>query len=430
MDPFAILLVGIVIVVGGILLLRLHAFLALTLAALAVGALTPAAAVTWFERTENAGKFVAPPAGETDDDKLLGVEDGDGQPLPLRFRPAKKQIIGPGSSLYAFSGQPSQRADQPLALLVGLGPEGSQEPASKVQVLRVVSGQVTAGDMAAGQIAWRRASETAKLTVAERVAVGFGSTCAKIGILIAMAAIIGKCLLESGAADRIIRSALRLVGEARASLAFLVSGFALGIPVFFDTVFYLMIPLGKALRMRTGRNYLLSILTITAGASMAHSLVPPTPGPLLVAGELGVNLGLMILGGCFVGSFSAAFGYFYAHWINRKIEIPLRDSEDISLKELEKLAAADESQLPPTWLSLLPILLPVILIGGGTLLDPKVTGIELGATAKTLVKTFSNKNVALVISGSRGAVDAGLDQARQPPRPGRQRADRAGLRRA
>ena len=70
-----------------------------------------------------------------------------------------------------------------------------------------------------------------------------------------------------------------------------------------------MMPLGKAMRMRTGRNYLLFILTIVAGASMAHSLVPPTPGPLLVAEELGIDVGLMILAGCGIGlcSSTAAF---------------------------------------------------------------------------------------------------------------------------
>ena len=116
-----------------------------------------------------------------------------------------------------------------------------------------------------------------------------------------MASIIGSCLLKSGAADRIVRSMLRLLGEKQAPFSFLGSGFLLGIPVFFDTVFYLMIPLGKAMCMRVGKNYLLYILAIVTGAAMAHSLVPPTPGPLFVANELGVDLGVMILAGCVVG---------------------------------------------------------------------------------------------------------------------------------
>ncbi len=125
-----------------------------------------------------------------------------------------------------------------------------------------------------------------------------------------MAAIIGKCLLDSGAADKIVRSALKLFGERGAPGAFVSSGFLLDIPVFFDTVFYLMVPLGKALRVRTGRNYLLYVLTIVCGATMAHSLVPPTPGPLFVAESLGVDLGLMILCGCVVGLFASTTGHY------------------------------------------------------------------------------------------------------------------------
>ena len=73
-------------------------------------------------------------------------------------------------------------------------------------------------------------------------------------------------------------------------------------------------PLGKAMRMQTGKNYLLYILTIVAGATMAHSLVPPTPGPLTVVGFFDgeVKIGEMILGGLVVGIVTVTVGYFYA----------------------------------------------------------------------------------------------------------------------
>jgi GntP family gluconate:H+ symporter len=200
-----------------------------------------------------------------------------------------------------------------------------------------------------------------------RVVNAFGDTAAKIAILIAMASIIGKCLLDSGAADRIVRSALKLFGERAAPLSFVVSGFTLAIPVFFDTVFYLMIPLGKAMRLRTGRNYMLYVLSIVAGGTMAHSLVPPTPGPLFVAEELGVDLGMMILAGCLLGIFTAGSGYLFAVWLNRRWDLPLRGSAEMSLDDLEQLAQRPESELPPLSMSLLPILLPVVLIGGQTI---------------------------------------------------------------
>ena len=100
------------------------------------------------------------------------------------------------------------------------------------------------------------AAETENLvdqTFGERVARGFGNTAAKIGILIAMAAVIGACLLESGAADRIVRSTLGVFGVRRTPYAFVSSGFLLAIPVFFDTVFYLLIPIAKAMGLRPSR---------------------------------------------------------------------------------------------------------------------------------------------------------------------------------
>ncbi len=239
------------------------------------------------------------------------------------------------------------------------------------------------------------AAKQADKSIGNRIAEGFGDTCTSIGILIAMAAIIGKCLLDSGAADRIVRTALGWFGERAAPLAFMLSGFTLGIPVFFDTVFYLMIPLGKAMQMRTGRNYLLYVLTIVCGATMAHSLVPPTPGPLFVAEELGVDLGMMMLAGCVVGLFASSAGYLFAVIANRVWTLPLRESPDVSLAQLRAAAELDESRLPPLWLSLLPILLPVLLIAGEPILSSLTS---LSERTAMVVDLLSNKNIALSIA--------------------------------
>jgi gluconate:H+ symporter, GntP family len=176
-----------------------------------------------------------------------------------------------------------------------------------------------------------------------------------------MASIIGTALLESGGADRIVRSALRVLGPSRAPVAFLGSGFLLAIPVFFDTVFYMLVPLAKAARVRSGRQYLLYILAIVAGGTMTHSLVPPTPGPLFVANAFGVSLALMTAGGCLVGGCAAAVGFTYARWADTRWPVPLRDAGP-ALVELERVAQCDDGQLPPLWLALLPIVLPIVLI--------------------------------------------------------------------
>jgi GntP family gluconate:H+ symporter len=177
-------------------------------------------------------------------------------------------------------------------------------------------------------------------------------------------------------------------------------------PVFFDTVFYLMIPLGKAMGVRTGRNYGLYIMAIVAGATMTHSLVPPTPGPLFVAGELSVNMGLMMIGGIIVGLFTVSAGYLYALWANRKWPVPIRDTADTSAAELKSMTEKDEAALPPFWLSILPIILPVILIAGGTFFRSwansqiAITTNRFWKSFGVLINNVSNPTVALTISAA------------------------------
>ncbi len=230
--------------------------------------------------------------------------------------------------------------------------------------------------------------------IGKRLAGAFGNTAGKIGILIALASIIGTALLRSGGAERIIRSLLSLIGRKNASLAFLSSSFVLAIPVFFDTVFYLMIPLVKSMSIRNPAKFSLYLMTIIAGGVMAHSLVPPTPGPLFVAEELGIDLGVMILAGLVVGIITIVAGYIYALWANRKWELPLRDTSDISMEELKAIADAEPEALPGLFSSLLPILLPVLLITGNTLLNMTIEGDH---AAKTLFSTLGDSNIALLI---------------------------------
>ncbi|MCB1210292.1 MAG: hypothetical protein KDK97_13240, partial [Verrucomicrobiales bacterium] len=215
--------------------------------------------------------------------------------------------------------------------------------------------QVKIGKMSADS-----AAKLPQKSATDRALEGFGETCGKMGLMIAMASILGKCLLDSGAAMSIVHALLALFGRARVHLAFILTGFGLAIPVYFDAVFYLLMPIGKAMARTTGRDYLLYVLTIVAGATMAHSLVPPTPGPLFAAKELGVDIGTMMIGGMIVGSFSIAFGLAYALWANRrwKIELP---AEEIADAPPESAA-----HLPPVALALLPILLPIVMIGWGS----------------------------------------------------------------
>jgi H+/gluconate symporter-like permease len=194
-----------------------------------------------------------------------------------------------------------------------------------------------------------------------RVAEGFGRTATSIAIVIAFAAIIGKCLMESGAADRIVRSFQRLLGAERTNVALLASGFVLSIPVFFDTVFYLLVPLARSLWWRTRKNYVLYVTAIAGGAVITHSIVPPTPGPLVMAEVFQIDLGLFILLGIIVGIPMAVVTLLISVWMNRRMDLPMRPYPG----EVEQEPLGDE-QLPGLLLSLAPILLPVILISVNT----------------------------------------------------------------
>jgi GntP family gluconate:H+ symporter len=152
----------------------------------------------------------------------------------------------------------------------------------------------------------------------QRVAEGFGKTALDIGIVIAMASILGTCLSAAGGAQRIVVSIQRFVGERHTPLALLLAGFVLGIPMFAETVFYLLLPLARAAWDRTGKHYLLCVLSIVAGATMTHSLVPPTPGPLFVADAFNVDMATMIGVGSIVGLIAALAGYAYACWADQR----------------------------------------------------------------------------------------------------------------
>ena len=127
--------------------------------------------------------------------------------------------------------------------------------------------------------------------------MGFGDTAGGIGLVVALAAIIGTCMMGSGAADRVVRALLALCGEKRAGLVLLSSGFLLSIPVFFDTVFFLLIPLARALSLRIGKNYTLYVIAMAGAGAITHSMVPPTPGPLMIADGLKIELGIAMVAG-------------------------------------------------------------------------------------------------------------------------------------
>lgn len=375
MSPILILLVGMVVVVGAVLVLRLHAFLALVLGALCVAGLTPRSAL-----------FQSSLAGSA-----IEIAHADAETGTLHLRPSKKQkaLGGLAAILHREAAGDLTDLQAVEVTIIGLVKGDPNLVEARIEPGLTIE----SGDRLVSQAALAAAKKAADTSIGETISSGFGDTCSKIGILIAMAAIIGKCLLDSGAAEAIVAAMRRLLGDRRAGLTFLGSGFIVGIPVFFDTVFYLLMPLGKAMAIKSGKNYVFYVLCIVAGATMAHSLVPPTPGPLFAAGELGVDVGLMMLGGLVVGIITSGAGYFYARWADLKWNIPLRASLDLDEKQLAEMAGRDESTLPPVFVSLLPILLPVVLIAGGTV-------VSMMGTTLPGQDFWSNKDIALVLAAA------------------------------
>lgn len=238
-----------------------------------------------------------------------------------------------------------------------------------------------------------------------RVASAFGGTAGGIGIVIALAAVIGKCLMDSGAADRIVQAFVGALGEKRSSFALSGSGFVLSIPVFFDTVFYLLVPLARSLFRSTKKHYLKYVLAISAGAAVTHTLVPPTPGPLLMAQQLGVDLGMMIGIGALVGIPSAIAGLIFASWLDKRMPIEMRPLP--GEEEMEEGPALDR-KLPGLLVSLLPILLPVLMIGMNTALETKANGERAAQVSAEQIVDLNGLKAA--VDGSEDGVLAMLKE--------------------
>ena len=392
MSPILLLLIGMVIVVGSILIFRLHAFLALILGSLIVAAFTEKEAV--YHHCLNS--------------EAVRITDVVSDRVALKA--SKNQKIISGSIFLLRPNDSDGKLEEiSVGVLTLLPPSNlSEEEKTFEKELGVRYGEISSEvlpkikDRIIHHTQINEARSISSQNIAQRVGVGFGGTCLKIGIMIAMAAIVGQCLMRSGAAERIVLGIRNLLGEKNAPVAFIASGFTLGIPVFFETVFYLMMPLGKAMHLKTGRNYLLYILTIIAGGTMAHSLVPPTPGPLFVAYELGVDIGLAIICGTVVGVFTTASGYVWARFISTRIIIPLRESADLTKAQLKAMMDRKAEELPGLLSSVLPILIPLFLLAGGTVFSLLFANMEVQPawmlTIDPLIRVLGNKDIALTVA--------------------------------
>ncbi|MEZ5103090.1 MAG: GntP family permease [Draconibacterium sp.] len=192
--------------------------------------------------------------------------------------------------------------------------------------------------------------------IATTIATGFGNIMAYIGIVIILGTIIGVILEKSNAAIKLADLVLKLVGKRFPALAMSIIGYIVSIPVFCDSAFVILSSLRKSLAQKTGKSSVTLSIALATGLYATHTFVPPTPGPIAAAGNLGLEnqLGLVILTGLVVAVFAMITGYLWASFIGDKYT----STEDIR----SEIGKTHDMQLPSASKSLMPIFVPVLLI--------------------------------------------------------------------
>ena len=228
------------------------------------------------------------------------------------------------------------------------------------------------------------------IEVVNQIKSGFGSIMTSIGIVILCGTIIGTILEKTGAALTMANAILKLVGEKNSVVAMGAMGYVTGIPVFCDSGFVVLSPISRALAQQSNISLAVMGTALSGGLYATHCLVPPTPGPIAMAGTLDADLGLTILVGLIVSIPGVLVAILYAKKVTSKIDIPA--NSEYTLDELR----AKYGKLPGTLQSFAPILLPIILIGIASVVDFPSKPIGTGV-AYEIVMFLGNPVVALLI---------------------------------
>lgn len=229
--------------------------------------------------------------------------------------------------------------------------------------------------------------------VADVIEEGFGGLMGSIGLVIIFGTIIGVILERSGAALRMAELVLRIVGENRPQLAMSIIGAIVSIPVFCDSGYIILSSLKKALAKRAKVAVASLAVALATGLFATHNLVPPTPGPIAAAGNIGAEsyLGTVILIGLIVSIPAVIAGYIWAVRVGTKIKVENEEDEEFTydydtiLKEF--------GEMPSTFKSFAPILVPIILIGFGSV----ITFAEWSGTFFDVFLFLGSPTVALLV---------------------------------
>jgi GntP family gluconate:H+ symporter len=212
---------------------------------------------------------------------------------------------------------------------------------------------------------------------------GTGNTLGHIAIIVGLGTMLGKMMAESRASDRIAETLIQLFGEKRVPWSMMCAGLVVGLPVFFEVGFVLLVPIAFTVARRTRTSLILVGLPMVAGLSVVHGLVPPHPAAMLAVEIFHADVGRTILYALLIGIPSAIVaGPIYARFIAPRIVLDPHNpmAEQFAEQELDR-------RLPGFAISMATILLPVLLM-------------LLGSWAGVLTSPGSRANKALLFLGS------------------------------
>lgn len=208
--------------------------------------------------------------------------------------------------------------------------------------------------------------------IIESVGTGMGNTLKGIALLVGLGSMFGAILEISGGAQRIATTLVDKFGESKAAWALGITGLVIAMPVFFDAGLIILIPLAFSLAKKTKKSTLCYAIPLLAGLAVGHAFIPPTPGPILVANMLGVDLGYVIMVGLAAGAVAmVAAGPVFGKFIGGKIFVPVP-------KSVQEMPECDDEKLPGFVTVVGIILIPLVLIILSTLskVIPAMSGVQ------------------------------------------------------
>ena len=247
---------------------------------------------------------------------------------------------------------------------------------------------------------------------------GFSETLRWIAVIIILGAFIGEVLQETGGAFRISDRIVKWVGEKKLPWAMGFTGYLVSIPVFVDVAYILLQPVTESLSVKSKKPVLYIGLALAAGLTVAHTLIPPTPGPLAVASLLGLDMGRMLLINLIVAGFAMTGGVLFVIYFlkNSWLDYDQKLKDSIKIEDGEVSDSVDSSS-SNLFLDVLPILIPIVLIGGGAFLtfeEGSVVGSVFGFISLPLVAVLIGALIAvfqLTNKDKRGTVNRLVEQA-------------------